>query len=163
MKRKGKVPPYVRGRPVQFELVISGANGMSATELTVHQLAKPAPSAKYQVVFRQSGSGEATTSEFAIPGNAVWTVSWSYGNCTLGGGFNYDVYSGNLPDLNDTGPLDLNGSGSGVDGYFDSGVFYFQVVTSCSWSFEVTDLVTPVVPSSTTSNVSATLTSSVPE
>ncbi len=160
--RKGKVPPYVKGRPVQFELVVSGANGMSATELTVHQLSKPAPSAKYQVVFRQSGSGPATTSGFGIPGNAVWTVAWSYGNCTLGGGFNYDVYSGNLPDFNDVGPLDLNGSGSGVDGYLDSGVFYFQVLTSCSWSIEVTDLVEPTVPSSTTSNVSGTLSASVP-
>ena len=35
-------------------------------------------------------------------------------------------------------------------------------ITSCSWSFEVTDLVIPVVPASTTSNVSGTLSSSVP-
>ena len=160
--RKGKVPPFSNGRPVQFELVVSGANGMSAKELTVRQLARPAPSAKSHVVFRQSGSGSATTSAFAIPGNAAWAVDWSYGNCTLGGGFNFDVYSGNLPDFNDVGPLDLNASGSGAEEYFDSGVFYFQIITSCSWSIEVTDLVVPVVPASTTSNVSATLKSSVP-
>ena len=97
-------------------------------------------------MFRQSGTGSATTSAFAIPGNAAWTVGWSYDNCILGGGFNFDVYSGNLPDFNDVGPLDLNGSGSGGEAYFDSGVFYFQIITSCSWSIEVTDLVVPVVP-----------------
>lgn len=159
--RKGKVPPYTNGRPVQFELVVSGADGLKATELTVRQLARPAPSAKSYVVFRQSGNGPATTSAFAIPGNAVWTVDWSYGNCSLGGDFNFDVYSGNLPDLNDAGPLDLNASGAGSDMYFDSGVYYFQVLTSCQWSMEVVDLVVPVTPSSTTSNVSATLSSSV--
>ena len=153
--RKGKVPPFANGRPVQFELVVSGPNGMNATELTVHQIARPTPSAKSNVVFRQSGSGSATTSAFAVPGNAAWSVDWSYGNCTLGGGFNFDVYSGNLPDFNDVGPLDLNASGSGGEAYFDSGVFYFQVITSCSWSIEVTDLVVTLPPTSTTSNVSA--------
>ncbi len=160
--RKGKVPPFANGRPVQFELVVSGPNGMNATELTVHQIARPTPSAKSNVVFRQSGSGSATTSAFAVPGNAAWSVDWSYGNCTLGGGFNFDVYSGNLPDFNDVGPLDLNASGSGGEAYFDSGVFYFQVITSCSWSIEVTDLVVTLPPTSTTSNVSATLSFSVP-
>jgi hypothetical protein len=162
LTRKGKVPPYTNGRPVQIELVVSGANGLSTTELTVHQFARPAPSAKTHLVFRQSGSGPATTSAFAIPGNAAWTVNWSYGNCTLGGGFNFDVYSGNLIDFNDTGPLDLNSSGAGSEAYFDNGVFYFQVLTSCAWSIEVSDLVVPTAPLSTISNVGATLSSSVP-
>lgn len=162
MTRKGKVPPFADGRPIQFELVVSGTDGMNATELTVHQIARPTPSAKRNVVFRQSGTGPATTSAFAIPGNAAWSVAWSYGHCTLDGGFNFDVYTGNLVDFNDPGSLDLNASGSGGDDYFDSGVFYFQVITSCSWSMEVTDLVVTLPPTSTTSNVSATLSSSIP-
>lgn len=163
LTRKGNVPAFGNGRSVQFELVVSGPNGMTATELTVHQLGKPAPSAKSHVIFRQSGSGAATTAAFVVPGNAAWTVNWSYANCTLGGGFNFDVYSGNLIDLNDPGPLDLNGSGAGAEDYFDSGVFYFQVITSCSWSFEVTDLVVTLPPTSTTSNVGASLSASVPD
>ena len=160
--RKGKVPPYVNGRPVEFELVVSGASGMAATKLTVHQLPKPAPSAKYQVIFRQSGSGPATTSTFGIPRNGVWTVAWSYDSCNVDHKFSFDVYRGNLVDSNDVGPLVLNASGSGADGYRDSGTFDFRINTSCTWSVEVLELVEPAIPPSTTSNVSATLSASVP-
>ena len=161
--RRGTVPQDKGGRSIQFELVVTSTSGLVTKEVTVRQQAAPVPSSSEQVVFRQSGTGSATTAAFTIAPNAdVWTVDWAYNCGSTGGDFTYYVYSGGAPDINDTGALDLNSSGSGSNAYSDTGTFYFQVPTACSWAIEVSELLSPPVSVSTTSNVSGKLSSSVP-
>jgi hypothetical protein len=115
----------------------------------VNQGSVSIPTVGLRSVFHQASSGEATTNSFAIPASAgIWFVDWSY-SCPAGLNiFSYDVYEGNVPDLNDIGPEDLNASGSGTDSFTDSGVLHLQVVSGCSWVIDVNYFPPTPTPSS---------------
>lgn len=136
--RHGTAPRTSRRRPIQFELVVTGTNGLIQKEITVHEGKAPTVNPN-RTIFQQSGTGEATTSSFTVVPNALfWIVNWSY-NCGPIGNFSYFVYTGTGPDVNDIGSTDLNRSGSGYDSFSDTGTFYFQIPTACSWTMSVTE------------------------
>jgi hypothetical protein len=88
------------------------------------------------VVYQYTGEGEHTTSKFVVPSSAKgWNVNWSY-NCANDGGtgnFDFEINGGSG---NDNGPNQLGAKGSGVEHYYDTGVFYLQVLSECNWTIQ---------------------------
>jgi len=78
-----------------------------------------------------------STSQFTQTG--PWEMSWSY-NCDSFGEAGNFVVNVNQPagdDYPDLGVNELNTSGSGVDYYYDTGVFNLSVTSECNWSITV--------------------------
>jgi hypothetical protein len=153
--RHGSVPRSREYRTIDLAVVASGSGGITEQQVTIDQgtLAPPPDSTK--TVMKLIESGSATTRLFGIPPGSIWSIGWAY-ECSNGiNGFQFDVYKypADLPDLNDTGPLDLNAKGSGQQVYQDAGTFYLQVITDCPWAVTVSYLPPsrpqslPVVPS----------------
>ena len=105
------------------------------------------PQAKKRTyLFTASGNGSGNTSPFTIRSTTTqWHLAWSYNCASFGssGDFSVDINGGprNGPtdqDYNDNGPDTQGMGGTGVDTYYDTGTFNFQVWANCNWTLRVT-------------------------
>lgn len=85
-----------------------------------------------QVLLSQKGSGAAGTAKFTVPTAAKgWRLAWSYSCASFGGRANFQVYI-NRGTGSDLGTKSVGHGG----GFYDSGTFYLQVTSECSWSIQ---------------------------
>jgi hypothetical protein len=95
--------------------------------------------------FTAWGNGTGNTSPFTIPTTArQWRLASSYNCASFGSSGDYSVDSnnraGNGPtnqDFNDNGPDTQVLGGDGVDTFYDTGTFEFQICASCNWTLRV--------------------------
>jgi hypothetical protein len=95
--------------------------------------------------FTASGNGTGNTSPFAIPTTTrQWQLASSYNCASFGGSGDHSVdidsRAGNGAtdqDFNDNGPDTQGLGGDGVDTFYDTGTFEFQVCAICNWPLRV--------------------------
>lgn len=98
------------------------------------------------IAFDIQHGGDDTIGPFVISTIASqWNLSWTY-RCpklTTNRGFDYvvDYKQGARRDLNDLGPNEHAGSGSGTEHYYDAGSFDLSVTSHCLWTIKVTEVV----------------------
>ncbi len=95
--------------------------------------------------FTASGNGSGNTSPFTIPATTKqWQLARSY-NCASFGtssDFSVDINRGagngaTDQDFNDNGPDTQGQGGNGVDTFYGTGTFDFQVWANCNWNLGV--------------------------
>ena len=132
--------------PISMRRVLALATSLSlAAGFAV--IVRDAPAGADTVTFTSGEIGTSGSSPSFIQ-NSQWLMSWSYDCTTFGGPGNFSVEV-NQPagsSVLDIGPNELSTSGSGVDYYYDTGVFNLSIVSECDWTI----LVEPTGPGSLT-------------
>lgn len=123
--------PATQNTPVDTspsDLKVSQPISMSENE--------PAPHTP-TTVFDLAARGTNQSQKFTVNGD--WDLKWSY-DCTSEGTGNFIVYIYNADGTMSTETMvnQLGASDSGTNHYYDSGTYYFSVVSGgCSWHLTV--------------------------
>ena len=98
----------------------------------------PAPVYKPTTLLSISGSGSKSTQTFTAPTNS-WQLNYTYDCSSLGSPGNFQVYidnsDGSMSDAEGVNELGI--SGSDTEYYHESGSYYLEVNSECSWTINV--------------------------
>lgn len=89
-----------------------------------------------KVVLSESGTGNATET-FVATSKSGWDLHWSY-DCSGHGVFVVDVFgSDRTPDFKHPGVNEEGSADSAVYHVPESGRFYLEVTSTCTWTIKV--------------------------
>ncbi len=101
-------------------------------------LQQPTPTPQPITLLDISGSGGKSTQVFTVPSNE-WQLGYTYDCSSFGDQGNFQVYiynsDGSMSDAQ--GVNELGKSGSDTEYYHQSGSYYLEVNSECSWTIKV--------------------------
>ncbi len=131
------VTGLTNGTAYAFQVIAHNARGFGPTATSGYAT----PHVQPVVVTQFYGSGDQSPPAFTIPSwSTHWTESWSYNSCP----YNYGNFITLISKLDgdgytsDSGLNELGGGGSGMNYYYDTGVFQIEVISECNWTDTVT-------------------------